>query len=42
MTIGDDFFAPLKKEVIEEELKLCGYFAIVSSEVLTAEEAYRL
>ena len=34
--------ATQKNEMIEEDLKLCGYFAIVTSEVMTAEEAYRL
>ena len=35
-------FAEEKAEVIQRELKLCGYFCMVSSEKMTAEEAYRL
>ena len=31
-----------KNEMIEQDLKLCGYFTIVTSEAMTAEEAYRL
>lgn len=34
--------ATQKNEMIEEDLKLCGYFAIATSEAMTAEEAYRL
>ena len=31
-----------KSEVIEEELSLCGYFVIVTSEKMTAKEAVEL
>ena len=35
-------FAEEKKQTIEEELRLCGYFCLVSSEKMTAADAYRL
>ena len=35
-------FAEEKREVIKRELELCGYFCIISSEKMTAQEAYRL
>ncbi len=35
-------FAEAKDDVIERELQLCGYFCLVSSEKMTAEQAYRL
>ena len=35
-------YATELKDVIERDLKLCGYFCIVSSDEMTAEEAYRL
>ena len=41
-TKGRFLCASQKKDVIEQELKLCGYFAIVTSEEMTAEDAYRL
>lgn len=31
-----------KTDVIDEEIRLCGYFVIVTSEKMTAEEAVRL
>lgn len=33
-------FAREKKEVIEREIDLCGYFCIVTSQKMTAKEAY--
>jgi len=39
---GIFLFAEEKSEAIERELKLCGYFAIVTSEAITAQEAYLL
>lgn len=41
-TKGRFLCASQKKDVIEQELKLCGYFAIVTSQEMTAEDAYRL
>ena len=35
-------FAVARNEVIEEELKLCGYFCIITSEEMTAQEAFLL
>lgn len=35
-------FAQEKAEVIKQELQLCGYFCLVSSEEMTAEDAYQL
>lgn len=35
-------FAEEREDVIERETELCGYFCIVSSEKMTAEEAYHL
>ena len=35
-------FAEEKRDVIKQELELCGYFCIISSEKMTAQEAYGL
>ena len=35
-------FAKEKKEVIEREIELCGYFCIVTSKKMTAKEALEL
>ena len=35
-------FAEEKRDVTKQELELCGYFCIISSETMTAQEAYSL